>query len=162
MSDPTLKGLPRQRVDPKEFELPETLFVRDIENRVFQQIVLQCLSRIEGVGLVEGNFIHHLLGRSAAESIKGVVAEQDSKNHSVSIKVEVSIRYGLSIPKKAEEIQTKISEEITHLTGLHVSSVHIVFKELLSTEPKTTTHKKPSLRPLLASDQLEEEYTDEF
>ena len=30
-----------KKVDTKEFELPETLFIRDIDNKVFQGIVLQ-------------------------------------------------------------------------------------------------------------------------
>lgn len=158
MGDPKSKA-DKKKVDTKEFELPETVFVRDIENRVFQSIVLQCLSQIPGISLVEGNFIDHLLGRSA-EGVKGIYAEQDEKNHSISIKVEVNIQYGISIPEKAEEIQTKIAEEITRLTGLHVSTVHVVFKNVISVEQaKNLNQQGPS--PLLGSG-LEEEYNDEF
>src|ERR1700730_3507039 len=95
------------KFDSKEFEVPETVFIRDIENKVFQSIVLQCLAQIEGINLVEGNFIDHLLGRSS-EGVKGIYAEQDDKNQSVKVKVEVNVVFGLSIPQKAEEIQTKI------------------------------------------------------
>lgn len=123
----------KKKVDTKEFEIPETIFIRDIEDKVFQSIVLQCLSQIEGISLVEGNFIDHLLGRSS-EGLKGISAEQDEKKHSVNIKVEVNIVFGISIPQKAEEIQTKIAEEITKMTGLHVSSVHVVIKNVVSPE----------------------------
>ena len=126
MIDPKLK-MDKKKLDPKEFELPETMFIRDIEDKVFQSIVLQCLSQITGISLVEGNFIDHILGRSS-EGVKGIYAEQDEKSHSVNIKVEVNLYYGVLIPNKAEEIQTKIAEEITKLTGLHVSSVNIVLK----------------------------------
>jgi uncharacterized alkaline shock family protein YloU len=132
MADPKLK-FEKNKVDTKEFELPETVFIRDIENKVFQSIVLQCLSQIDGISLAEGNFFDHLLGRSA-EGVKGIYAEQDDKNQTVEIKVEVNILYGTSIPKKAEEIQTIIAEEVTKLTGLHVSSVHVVFKNVISQE----------------------------
>ena len=74
-----------KKMDTKEFELPDTLFVRDIENKVFQGIVLQCLSEIEGISLLEGNFIDNILGRKGSESVKGITSEQDNKNHSVSI-----------------------------------------------------------------------------
>src|SRR5215471_18826893 len=94
----------KKKVDTKEFELPETVFIRDIEDKVFQSIVLQCLSQIDGISLVEGNFIDHLLGRSA-EGVKGITAEQDDKNQSVHIKVEVNILFGVKIPQKSEEIQ---------------------------------------------------------
>lgn len=163
MLDPKLKA-DKKKVDTKEFEIPETVFIRDIENTVFQSIVLQCLSQIEGISLVEGNFIDHLLGRSA-EGVKGIVADQDDKNHLVHIRVEVNIFYGIVIPEKAEEIQTRIAEEVTKLTGLHVSSVHVIFKNVISPEQankliqQNTFVQGPS--PLMGSN-LGDEYSDEF
>lgn len=150
-----------KKIDTKEFELPETLFVRDIENRVFQGIVLQCLSRVDGIALVEGNFIDNIFDRGTLEGVKGIYVEQDSKTPSVGLKIEVNICYGYSIPEKAEEIQATCAEEITRLTGLHVSSVHVVFKNVL-----LEGHKKSSLlssgSAVSAGDNLEEDYNDEF
>lgn len=155
-----------KKVDPKEFELPETLFVRDIENRVFQGIVLECLSHIEGITLIEGNFIDSLLGRGGTESnVKGIHAEQDSKNKSVSIKVEINICYGYSIPEKADEIQTKIAEDITRLTGLHVSCVHVVLKNVISPEQAKrlqSNQENPKDQNIITETNIEEEYSDEF
>lgn len=150
---------PKKKLDTKEFELPETVFIRDIENKVFQSIVLQCLSQIDGISLVEGNFIDHLLGRSA-EGVKGIIAEQDEKSQSVDIKVEVNILFGLSIPEKADEIQTKVSEEITKITGLHVGSVHVVFTNVISSEQATKISQYTP--PTLMGSNLGDEYSDEF
>lgn len=158
--DPKLK-VDKKKVDTKEFELPETVFIRDIEDKVFQSIVLQCLAQIEGISLVEGNFIDHLLGRSS-EGVKGIGAEQDDKNQAVHIKVEVNIIFGTSIPKKAEEIQTKIADEITKLTGLHVSSVHVVFKNVISVEQATKQAQQPAVPSHLMGSNLGEDYSDEF
>ncbi len=119
-----------KEIDTKELQLPETLFIRDIENRVFQSIALQCLARIEGIGLIEGGFIDNLLGRDV-ERVKGIHVDQDQKTHSVKMKIELNVAYGVSIPEKAEEIQDKIAREISKLTGLHVGSVHLVFKNLV-------------------------------
>lgn len=128
------------KIDKKEFEIPTTTFVRDIEDRVFQGIVLHCLSKIEGIALVEGNFIDNILGRSSLEGIKGIHTAQDNKHQCVTIRVEVNVCYGVSIPKKAEEIQSKIAEEITKLTGLHVATVHVVFRNVVpSLQNKKTT-----------------------
>ena len=157
MTDPKFKS-DKKKVDTKELELPETIFIRDIENRVFQSIILQCLSQVSGISLVEGNFIDHLLGRSS-EGVKGIYAEQNEKSHSVDIKVEVNICYGISIPEKAEEIQTRIAEEITGLTGLHVGTVHIVFKNVISTEQ---ANKQNQQSPSLMESELGEEYSNEF
>lgn len=152
-----------KKVDTKEFELPETLFVRDIENRVFQGIILQCLSRIDGITLVEGNFIDSILGRGAVEGVKGIYSEQDNKNHSVSVKIEVNIGYGYSIPEKAEEIQTAIAEEITKLTGLHVACIHVVFKSIVPLEQmRRGNGVGSSTSPVPLGNYPEEEYNDEF
>ena len=123
---------PFKQIDTKELELPETVFIRDIESKVFQSIVLQALLQIEGIALVEGNLIDSLFGRDPMERVSGITVEQDQKTHSVAIKVEVNVVYGVSIPEKAEEIQLKITQEISRLTGLHVASVHVVFKNLVA------------------------------
>jgi uncharacterized alkaline shock family protein YloU len=145
----------------KEFELPETTFIRDIENRVFQSYVLQTLSRIEGISLISGNFLDHLLGRDGAERIKGITTEQDQKNHSVAVKIELNIYYGVPIPPKAEEIQSKVAEEITTLTGLHVSCVHVIFKNVVVEEAGKNSSGE-SAESLLRKGLLDEELTEEF
>ncbi|TXI40272.1 MAG: Asp23/Gls24 family envelope stress response protein [Nitrosomonas sp.] len=151
-------------VDTKEFELPETVFVRDIENRVFQAIVLQCLAKVKDINLVEGNFIDHIFGRSRIEGVKGIYAEQDNKSHSVKIRVEVNVSYGVSIPAKADEIQEKVSEEVTRLTGLHVACVHVVFKNLISPAQVEGALQQRMLsdKPPLMAPEPEEEYSEEF
>jgi uncharacterized alkaline shock family protein YloU len=122
-------------LDTKEIDIPETIYIRDIETRVFQSITIKCLSSIDGIALLEGTLMDNLLGREGLERIKGIYVEQDPKNRSVSIKVELNIYYGISLPEKSEEIQEKIVTEVTRLTGLHVSSVHVVFKNLLLERP---------------------------
>jgi len=118
-------------IDTKEIDLPDTVFIRDIESRVFQAITIKCLAGVEGIALLEGTMFDNLLGREGIERIKGIYVEQDSKNHAVNIKTELNIAYGISIPEKAEEIQMKLVKDITSLTGLHVACVHVVFKNLL-------------------------------
>lgn len=118
------------KVDKKEFVLPRTVFSRDIETRVIQIIILYCVGKIEGVGFIEGNLIDTLFGREV-ERVKGIHVEQDSKNHSVKVNVEVNVSYGVIIPEKAEEVQNKIVEEITRLTGLHVAAIHVVIKGVI-------------------------------
>lgn len=151
-----------KKIDTKEFEFAETTFSHDIENKVFQNIILQCLANIEGISLVEGNFIDSILGRSGPESIKGIVAEQDSKNYSVNVRVEINICYGNSIPKKAEEIQAKISDEITRLTGLHVESVHVVFKNIIPYDQMKKAQIPISSGSVPPAKAVSDEYNDEF
>ncbi len=153
---------PLKEIDTKELELPETTFIRDIESRVFQSIALQCLSQVEGVEPLEGNLFDSLLGRDRLESVKGIHVEQDQKNHSVNVKVEINVAYGICIPEKAEEIQSKLLEEISQLTGLHVGSVHVVFKNLISA--KDPAAPKEGLEDVLAKrmGQPSERYGEDF
>jgi uncharacterized alkaline shock family protein YloU len=123
---------PFKQIDKKELVLPDTVFIRDIESKVFQSIIVQCLAHIDGVETLEGSLFDSLLGRDSLDNVKGVHVDQDQKNHAVNIRVEVNIAYGTPIPEKAEEIQAKIVEDISRLTGLHVGCVHIIFKNLIT------------------------------
>lgn len=154
-----------RKIDSKEFELPDTFFIRDIEDSVFQEIVVECLSKIEGIHLIEGNLIDSILGTNRLPSTKGIGVEQDNKNHSVSFKVYVNIDYGFRIPEKAEEIQSKLAEEVTRLTGLHVSSVHIIFKNMvrpLSVKQSSNDDDPFSYTAEMNTKEIIEQYTDEF
>jgi uncharacterized alkaline shock family protein YloU len=134
-----------EKLDRKELNLPDTVFIRDIETRVFQGIVLQCLAKIQGVGLLEGNIIDSLLGRDV-ERVKGIYVEQDQKQPSVTIRVEINVAYGVSIPEKAEEVQGRIVEEISQWSGLHVASVHVIFKGLIASSSMASDKpKEPAL-----------------
>lgn len=151
------------KVDTKEFEIPETVFVRDIENQVFQGIIIQCLSKISGISLVEDNFIGNLLGRSGETSSRGIVAEQDMKNHTINVRIDINVDYGVSIPEKAEEIQSKVADDITKLTGLHVAQVHIVIKNVvLPGQEAKTIAKQVNASKAMALTALDEDYSDEF
>ena len=158
-SDPASK-----KIDTKEFELPETVFSRDIDEKVFQGIILQCLANIDGISLVGSNFIDNIFGRHGPEGIKGINADQNNKDQTIDITIEINICYGNSIPEKAEEIQSKVAEEIMRLTGLHVSSVHVVFKNVISYEQmkKMTAPLSSGTTPVHSEQRLDEEYNDEF
>ncbi|HSW72920.1 MAG TPA: Asp23/Gls24 family envelope stress response protein [Chlamydiales bacterium] len=149
-----------KQMDAKELDLPETVFIRDIESKVFQAIVLKCLSKIEGVGLMEHNLFDSLLGREL-ERIKGIHIEQDQKRHSVNIRVEINIAYGISIPEKAEEVQNKIAHEVSVWTGLHVSCVHVVFKNLLSPQSEMEQREKAGMISQFA-DKMAKSSSDEY
>ncbi len=140
-----------ERMDTKELNFPDTVFVHDTESRVFQAIAVQALAEIEGIGLIEGNLFDNLLGREGHERIKGIHVDQDQKNHSLSVKLEINVAYGVNLPSKAQEIQTMVTARISELTGLHVATVHVVFKDLVREVPK---EESPKEEPELVTDEL--------
>lgn len=117
-----------KNIDVKEIELPTTDFIFDIESKVLQSICYQCIRQIDGLHPIEGNLIDNLLGH---EHLKGIHVQQDSKQHAVIVKIEVGVSYGVCLPKKAESLQNLIVKEMSELTGLHVGSVHVIFKNLI-------------------------------
>jgi len=129
-------------LESKEFELPETVFIQNIDNKVFQSIVVRCLTHIEGILLLEGNLIDTWLGRESSEGIKGIAVVQDEKSHLVNVKVEINVAYGISIPEKADEVQIKIAQDISRLTGLHVGSVHVIFRNLIPAKNELESKEK--------------------
>ncbi|PIS00185.1 MAG: hypothetical protein COT84_08890 [Chlamydiae bacterium CG10_big_fil_rev_8_21_14_0_10_35_9] len=146
-----------KEIDAKELQLPDTTFIRDIESKVFQSLTLQCLAKIKGISLLEGTFFDSLLGREV-ERVKGIQVEQDQKKHSVNIRVEINVHYGVSIPEKSEEIQTKIVEEISAFTGLHVGSVHVIFKNLIAPVEEKKEIKEPEIEDELQEEEFEESF----
>jgi uncharacterized alkaline shock family protein YloU len=134
----TTETLEKKAVDPKEIDYPETVYIRDIENRVFQMIVLQTLAKVKSISLIEGNFFDTILKKTTTDSLKGIEAEQDGDSNMVNVRIEIDVEFGIPIPDKAEEIQTRVTEEITRLTGIHVSSVHVIFKNVMLSPPLTT------------------------
>ena len=145
-----------QIVDTHELEQPETVYIRDIENRVFQAIILQVLTKVDDINLIEGNLIDAILHRGNVERVKGIYVEQDTKSPTIKVKVEVNIFYGVSIPEKAEEIQDKISTEIAKLTGLHVSTVHVIFKNMFLEKPQASEELAELAKEKLGMDDAEE------
>jgi uncharacterized alkaline shock family protein YloU len=121
-----------KKMDLKELNFPETVFSSDIESKVFQGIVAHVISQIEGIQLVSKGLIDSLLNRDALENFSAIFIEQDEKQHSISIKIEIDIQFGVSIPEKAEEVQSKIIKAISSYCGLHVSSIHLIFKNIIS------------------------------
>jgi len=142
-----------KEIDTKELDLPETTFSRDIESKVFQAIVFQAISKIEGIHLVSKGLIDSLLGRDSQESYSAIHVDQDQKKHSVSIKLELNINFGISIPEKSEEIQTKVIESISTYTGLHVNCVHVVFKNILTEDNQTDEDLDEEVLETVTSDE---------
>jgi uncharacterized alkaline shock family protein YloU len=116
----------------KEPELPETHYIRHIDNEVFKGIILRCLLQVEGIAPIEGNFLQSLFHLSALDSLKGIEVLQNAQKRSIEIDITVNICSEENIPEKAEQIQTKVCEEITKATGVHVASIHVAFKKMIS------------------------------
>lgn len=114
--------------DARELQMPDTEFIRDIEDSVIQDIILYAVSSIHGIALVTSKRRSSFWRSQDSSSIE---VTQDLKNKSLGIVVYVQIAVSESIPEKSEEIQSKIVKIVTRATGLYVSSVRVVFKAVI-------------------------------
>ena len=88
-----------------------------------------------------------------------ITIEQDAKSHSVNVTIEIGIEYGVNIPQKAEEIQSRVSQSITEMTGVRVAIVHVIFRELAREEQSSSPEKK---RPIEAEEPFTSSIEHEF
>lgn len=112
----------------------KTTFSINVDNRVIESIVSKSLMTIEGVELIGTNRLDSILGRDPISKVSAIHVEQDYKEQLTNLKIELNIAYGLSIPEKAEEVQKKIRDEVTRLTGMQIGYIHVIFKNLISQE----------------------------
>jgi uncharacterized alkaline shock family protein YloU len=154
-----------EKLDRREFDFPETHYLSNIDNKVFQNIVANAVQEIEGVSLYGGKLFGQLLLRERRENARSIRISQNEASHSVEVIVEVTIAYGLSIPTVAEELQNKIAERIIEMTGLHVSSIEVIFRDIVSRDKIATiedlaANEEERIRS--AEGFSEDEYSDDF
>ena len=83
------------------------------------------VTRITGSSLVDNiaEFVgsKKILGRSIQISIQ---------KSAVSVELSINIRYGVSLPKIASEVQREVASQLEELTGLQVLQVNVIIREM--------------------------------
>lgn len=146
----------KKRVDQKEFDLPETVYIHDIDNQAIQNIVAQILSRIPGVHLSHESLMESFLGKKSLSSTKGIHVEQDPKAKCVKIRIELVVDYGISIPEISQAIYDEVAKEVPELTGLPISQIHLLYKDVRTPKSEYSSLEKTS------SSDSKSEYNDSF
>lgn len=81
-------------------------------------------NEVEGVYAMQGTFrtgMSELLGRSSHN--KGVYLNTDE--HGLSVDVYCYIKYGVSVPRVALEMQQKIKEQVLFMSNLEIEHVNV-------------------------------------
>lgn len=96
----------------------------EIAPEVIEVISGIAANKIDGLYAMQGTFktgVNELLGRSSLN--KGVHLEVDENG--LSVDVYCYVKYGVSVPKVALELQLKIKEQILFMSDLEVSMVNV-------------------------------------
>lgn len=97
--------------------------------KVSDEVLAVCAAsaaiKVDGVADLAGGIsdllTKNLLGKELAS--RGIRASQS--NDTVTIDVNLIVRYGVRIPDLAWDVQEKVKEEVEELTGMHVAAVNI-------------------------------------
>ena len=81
-------------------------------------------TEVEGVSSMVGNITNELISRFGMKNTsKGVKVTME--NVVVHVDMIIKIKYGYSIPKISEQVQSKDEQQIETMTGLNVSEVNV-------------------------------------
>lgn len=102
-----------------------------IHGNVIAAIVRKIACSVEGVAKISGSsFVDNIAEMVGSKKMhdRSIVVEMGES--SVSVEVSINLVYGVSLPDVAEKVQKAVSAEISRLTGLKVSKVNIVIREI--------------------------------
>ena len=95
-----------------------------IASDVVSVIAALAATEVEGVNSMAGNITNELIGKFGMKNnAKGVKVVM--KNGVVHVDMMINIKYGYSIPKISEQVQSKVEQQIETMTGLHVSEINV-------------------------------------
>src|SRR5699024_5872392 len=112
--------------DEKSFVLGDEKELGEIviAPEVIEIIIGIAASKVEGVYSMQGSFANNvteLLGRSAYG--KGVRLEMDDEG--IKVEIYTYIKYGVSIPKVATDIQRRVKEQVLFMTDVVLTEVNV-------------------------------------
>ncbi len=95
-----------------------------IADDVIASIAGVAATEVEGVAAMSGNITNEIVGKLGVKNLsKGVVI--DVQDDIVTVNLNLTMRYGYSIPKTSAEVQEKVKASIESMTGMTVSCVDI-------------------------------------
>lgn len=95
-----------------------------LDEEVIASIASITIGEIEGVADTVGGVSYSLTGMLGKKNgAKGV--RVDTGDEGISININITVKYGHSIPELARHVQQRISEEVQKMTGMKVSAVDI-------------------------------------
>ena len=140
-------------VDEKNFVLDANHDLGDIviAPEVIEVIIGIAASKVEGIYRMQGTFANNVnewLGRSAYG--KGVYLE--SEEAGLKVDIYTYMKYGVSVPKVAIEIQKRVKQQVLFMTDVELAEVNI---HVVAVVPEKT--EQLDLEELFGNDEEENE-----
>lgn len=100
-----------------------------IHNSVIAVIAREAALKVAGVAELASSLVDDLAGMMGRKSLdRGVRVDVD--NNRLVVEVALIVEYGVSIPKVAFEVQSRVREDVEQMTGKSVRSVNVIVQSV--------------------------------
>ena len=94
-------------------------------------IVRKAACSVPGVTRITGNsFVDNIAEIVGSKKIQDRSIQIAMNNSSVAVELSINIQYGLQLPAVAAAVQDAVSREIKAITGLNVTKVNVIVREM--------------------------------
>ncbi|WP_241559455.1 Asp23/Gls24 family envelope stress response protein [Lacticaseibacillus hulanensis] len=143
---PDLTGHPEVTGKPETTDHKEDIEKKlSFDDNVVAKIVGLTSAEIDGVYALEGGLIANVADkfRKNDDPTKGVAVEVDD-DETVSVKLDVTLKYGESAPEIFDQVTDAICKHVKDMTGLTVSSIEMTVKDMVTEEEMQAAEAKKS------------------
>ena len=94
-------------------------------------IVRKAACSVPGVTRITGNsFVDNIAEIVGGKKIQDRSIQIAMNNSSVAVELSINIQYGVQLPAVAAAVQDAVSREIKAITGLNVTKVNVIVREM--------------------------------
>ena len=94
-------------------------------------IVRKASCSVPGVTRITGNsFVDNIAEIVGSKKIQDRSIQIAMNNSSVAVELSINIQYGVQLPAVAAAVQDAVSREIKAITGLNVTKVNVIVREM--------------------------------
>ena len=94
-------------------------------------IVRKAACSVPGVTRIMGNsFVDNIAEIVGSKKIQDRSIQIAMNNSSVAVELSINIQYGVQLPAVAAAVQDAVSREIKAITGLNVTKVNVIVREM--------------------------------
>ena len=94
-------------------------------------IVRRAACSVDGVTRITGSsLVDNIAEFVGSRKVLGRAIQIAIQKSTVSVELSINIRYGVSLPKIASEVQREVASQLEELTGLQVMQVNVIIREM--------------------------------
>jgi len=135
----TNPGLKPKNTDHQDAVIPEETndcgSIR-LSAGVISTIARRAACSIQGVTRISGNtLVDNIAEFVGSRKVMDRAIQTEVDGSTVAVTLSINICYGFSLPKIAADVQQAVSTQIQELTGLEVSQVNVIIREMEDIAP---------------------------